>query len=171
MKGTHPKIKLKLATIDLVLEVLGWLSLALLWVLTIVNYPGLPETVPIHFNASGKADGYGSKATILLLPAISTVLYLAMTAINKYPHLFNYGGVKITMVNALFHYTNSTRLFRVLKIKIVLIFTVIVHYTNSMAMGQDSGLGKWLLPFILGMIFIPIVFYIIYTLRNKREEV
>jgi len=31
--------------------------------------PGLPERIPIHWNFAGQVDGYGSRATIWLLPA------------------------------------------------------------------------------------------------------
>jgi uncharacterized membrane protein len=43
------------------LVVLAWGASALL-------YPGLPARVPTHWNIQGKIDGYGSKATIFLLP-------------------------------------------------------------------------------------------------------
>jgi len=33
-------------------------------------FPLLPDTIPTHFNIEGKADGWGSKGTIFLLPSI-----------------------------------------------------------------------------------------------------
>jgi uncharacterized membrane protein len=32
-------------------------------------YPGLPDRIPTHWDIQGQVDGYGSKATIFLLPA------------------------------------------------------------------------------------------------------
>ncbi len=39
------------------------------WLLSV--FQQLPDTIPIHFNAAGEADGYGKKATIWLLPGIA----------------------------------------------------------------------------------------------------
>ena len=36
----------------------------------LVFYPALPETVPIHWGFDGQADGWGSKATILVMAAL-----------------------------------------------------------------------------------------------------
>ena len=48
------------------------------------EYPLLPEIVPIHWNALGKPDGYGSKNTLLwMMPGILIVLYLLMLALPK----------------------------------------------------------------------------------------
>lgn len=42
----------------------------------------LPEEVPIHWNAAGEVDGYGSKSSLLLLPFLLPVLtYFLMTLI------------------------------------------------------------------------------------------
>ena len=62
----RPKLKLELTRIDKVFEFVGWLSIVAIWVLTIANYTSLPDTIPIHYNATGKADGFGGKATISL---------------------------------------------------------------------------------------------------------
>ena len=37
---------------------------------TLYLYPSLPETIPTHFNIEGKADGWGSKGTMFMLPSI-----------------------------------------------------------------------------------------------------
>ncbi len=83
----RPKVKLELTTTDKVFELLGWLSIVAVWILTIKNYNNLPEIIPIHFNGSGQADGFGGKATILTLPIVSTILFIGMTVLNKFPHL------------------------------------------------------------------------------------
>ena len=44
-----PKIKIEFTTTDKVLEVLGWISIIIMWVWTIVNYGKLPDTIPTHY--------------------------------------------------------------------------------------------------------------------------
>jgi uncharacterized membrane protein len=50
-------------------------------------YPSLPITIPIHFNMEGKADGWGSRESIFIGPAIlgfvSFFVYLLMINIHK----------------------------------------------------------------------------------------
>lgn len=38
-----------------------WLIIAATFVFSIIIYPKLPEQVPIHWNAAGEVDGYGSR--------------------------------------------------------------------------------------------------------------
>lgn len=123
-----PIIKLQLTTTDKVFEILGWVSIIAIWVLTITNYANLPGTIPIHYNGAGQADGFGRKDNILTLPVIATVLFVGLTILNKFPQVFNY-PTKITAENALRQYTNVTRLIRYLKFIIVVIFGLIILQT------------------------------------------
>ncbi|HMO40382.1 MAG TPA: DUF1648 domain-containing protein [Saprospiraceae bacterium] len=163
----RPKIKLELSTADKIFEIIGWLLIISLWGLTITNYANLPDTIPIHYNGSGQADGFGRKATILTLPLIATVLFIGLTILNKFPHIFNY-PTNITKDNALRQYTNATRMIRYLKLNIVVIFGLIAFKTIQNANGEAGGLGIWFLPLTMGLIFIPMTYYLIKTLKPKK---
>src|SRR5690349_21517945 len=113
--NTRPRIKINLNRFDKRLEMAGLILLALMWGLAIINYLRSPETVPIHFDSSGNPNGYGSKLTLLFLPLIPTILYLGLTQLNKYPHVFNY-MTQITAENAERQYTIATRMIRILKV-------------------------------------------------------
>jgi len=165
--GERQKLKLELTTFDKILEILGWISILAILALTITNYTNLPDTIPIHYNDAGQADGFGGKATILTLPIIATVLFIGLTILNKFPHIFNY-PTKKTHDNALRQYTNATILIRYLKLIIVVIFGLIAFKTIQNANGETDGLGRWFLPLTLGLIFIPLTYYIIKTLKTKQ---
>lgn len=165
--STRPKRKLELTRIDKTVEMVGWLSIVAIWVLTIANYTSLPETIPIHYNAAGQADGFGGKATIFTLPLIGTFLFVGLTVLNQFPHVFNY-PINITEENAIIEYTKATRLIRYLKLIIVVIFGLIDFKTIQNATGEANGLGIWFLLLILGLIFIPLAFYIITSIREKK---
>jgi uncharacterized membrane protein len=115
----RPRIKLQLNQTDKVLEIIGWISVFGIWALPLINYFDLPEIIPIHFNGAGKADRFGNKTHIFVLPIISTLLFIGLTILNKRPHVFNYPG-QITKENAVHQYTYATRMMRVLKLVIVL---------------------------------------------------
>ena len=163
-------MRLKLSGLDVAMELFGWLILIGLWVLVFINFQGLPETIPIHFNAAGKADGFGNKWNMLTLPIVASVLYIGMTILNKYPHVFNYPTEVLTEENALKNYTMATRLLRVLKLVLVIIFSLIVFRTIQNINGTAEGLGVWFLPLTLGMIFIPMAYYIIKSIKLGKTK-
>ena len=115
-----PKIELQLNQTDKILEIIGWIAVFGIRVLTVANYLELPEIIPTHYNEAGEADGFGNKSNILALPIISTLLFIGLTILNKRPHVFNYPS-EITKENALFQYTNATRMIRFLKIIVMII--------------------------------------------------
>lgn len=162
------KISLHLSTADKTFEILGWVSIFAIWTLTITNYSNLPDTIPTHYNGSGQADGFGGKATILTLPLIATVLFVGMTVLNKFPHVFNY-PTKITVDSAMLQYTNATRMIRYLKFVIVVIFGLITFQTIRHANGQANGLGAWFLPLTLAFVFIPLTFFVIKSIKTIKQ--
>jgi uncharacterized membrane protein len=164
----RPTLKIALTSADKLMETLGWVAVLAIWILTITNYSNLPDTIPTHFNASGEPDGFGGKATILTLPIVSSVLFIGMTILNKYPHLFNY-PIKMTADQALKQYTNATRLVSYLKLSIVVIFGLIVLQTIRKVNSEADGLGEWFLPLTLGLIFIPMGYFIFKSFQINRE--
>lgn len=161
----HPKQVLPFTGSDRVLEFLGWMALVILWCYTFMHYARLPETIPIHFNAGGQADGFGGKPVLLVLPVVATVLFIGMTVLNRYPHLFNY-PVAIDAVNAMTQYTNATRMIRWLKLMIVLVFGLLtMHVVGSV---HGHGLGPWLVPVILALVLLPLAFFLARAFRKGR---
>jgi len=163
----RPKIKLELTTADKTIEIIGWLLIIAVWGLTITNYSNLPDSIPTHYNGAGQADGFGGKATILTLPLIATILFIGMTILNKFPHVFNY-PTNITQDNAFRQYTNATRLIRYLKLIVVFIFGLIAFKTIQNANGEADGLGIWFLPLTMGLIFIPLTYFVIKSFKTKQ---
>jgi len=163
----RPKIDIPLRPTDKILELLGWMAVFGIWILSLVHYAELPETIPIHYNAAGKADGFGDKSTLMVLPIISTFLFIGLTVLNKSPHVFNY-LTEITEENAVHQYTNATRMIRLLKLIIVLIFTLIVYKTIQHVKGNADGIGSWFLPVTFALIFIPLFYFLINA--NKKQK-
>jgi uncharacterized membrane protein len=166
METERPKITLIPSTADKLVELLGWLILLTLWGWTITHYSSLPGTIPTHFNAAGEADGFGSKASIIGLPLIATLLFIGLTVLNRYPHSFNY-PTAITQDNALRLYTLATRMLRYLKLVLVLVFGGIEFMMVQNATGKVAGLGVWFLPLTLVLIFIPLIYFVINSIKEK----
>lgn len=162
----RPKIKLGLTKLDIFFEIIGWAFMLAVWILVIANYSNLPDVIPIHYNIAGEADGFGGKENLLILPLVATVLFIGMTILNRFPHIFNYPTI-ITEDNVLQQYTNMTRIIRYLKFVLVLIFGWIAFRAIQDATGYSEGLGNWFSVLISVAIFIPLVYFIVKSLRIK----
>ncbi|HQW14318.1 MAG TPA: DUF1648 domain-containing protein [Niabella sp.] len=154
--------------LDNKLELTSKIFLFILWGLTIYAFLKLPKTIPTHFNASGQADDYGNKLTLLILPIIATVIYFGLTKLNKYPHIFNY-LTKITEDNAKKQYTIATRMLRFLKLAVLIIFSLIILFTYLTTIGVTNGLGFWFLPFTLVLFLLPTIIGITQSFKKKNN--
>ena len=163
----RPKIKLTLSTLDNTLELTSKLFLVFMWSLTLYIFIKLPTIIPIHFNALGKADNYGNKISLLILPLIATIIYFAITQLNKQPHILNY-MTTITKENAQKEYTSATRFLRFLKLVILLIFSLIILFTYLTSSSVADGLGFWFLPITFGLLLIPTVISISQSFKKKN---
>lgn len=162
----QPKIKPEKTKNDFVLETAAVVILIAIWGMAAYALTVLPETFPVHFDLSGRPDGYGGKGSLLILPATALFLYAGMTILNRYPHVFNY-PVKLTAENALRQYTNATRAIRVLKLIVMLVFFLIAYFQVQSALTFSSGIGIWLLPLILLLVYLPLGYFIIKAFRKK----
>jgi uncharacterized membrane protein len=160
-------IKPGLSQIDKSLESISLVLLLIMLGLTVYSFIKSPAIVPSHFNASGHPDHYGNRTTILFLPILGIVLYLGLTWINKYPHLFNY-IVTITRDNAERQYTLATRMIRFLKLVILIIVTLVILFTYLTAAGITNGLGTWFLPFVLVLTLIPTIILLTQSFKNRK---
>lgn len=158
----RPKLKLQSTPTDKFLEISGWSVLLTTWIMVILNYGDLPDTIPIHYNAEGVIDGYGNKSFIWKLPLISSLLFIGMTILNMFPHIFNY-LTEITEKNALNQYTIATRMMRYFKFIIAVLFGFLVFKTVQ----TTDGLGCYFTPLVLVLIFIPMIYYIYALIRNR----
>lgn len=136
----RPKLKIELTTFDKIIEILGWIFIIAMWSMTIISNNQLPDVIPTHFNLKGEVNGYGEKWMILLLASITTILFLAMSYLNKFPHRFNYLTV-ITKDNALRQYTIATRVIRFLKILMVAIFLLTTYQTIKQSNKNTDDMG------------------------------
>ena len=163
---TRPKIDLEKDAFDWVIEILGFLLLGALIIFPLYLYKTLPERISIHYNALGEADSFSSKNTIWILPAIGVVMFVGLTILNRFPHIFNY-PTEITEKNAASQYHNATKLIRVLNLLIVGTFFYISIQTMLGARNEDIGLGSWFLPVFFVAILAPVICYIYRAIKTK----
>lgn len=163
----RPKINITLSPSDKFAELLCLSLLLLLWAGTIGFYNKLPHEIPVHFNAAMEPDRYGKKVSIFALPAIATFLYLGLTILNRFPHIYNY-NVNVTPQNARALYTAATRYLRWVKLIVVAIFCAIVFITFRTSINASGGVGGWFIPLAAGLLSAPLLFFIFSSSASRK---
>ena len=168
----QPKLPISKNKIDYLMESIAFLMLIYTWVISINSYKDLPSVIPIHYDVFGKADNYGSKSNIWILPIITTIIVIGFYFLNKIPHKYNY-IVKITEENAQRQYKMSTRLIRFLQLDISILFSYINYKEISGAKQLNSSLDWWFLPLLLSTIFVPTIYMIVSTssMQSKKSKI
>jgi len=131
-----------------------------------MQWTHLPSRLPIHFNAKGEADRWGSRWILLTIPAFSLLLYIGLAKLSRYPHLYNY-PVEITEQNAESQYVMARQLICWIKLEVVMMFGYFEWSTIRVAQDPSSGMGTWLLPIIFFVLFGTIAIYFIRALKGK----
>lgn len=166
--GKHPKIKVRAGKLEIVLNVLSILLIFAMLIYAFVIYAQLPDTIPTHYNVHGEADGWGSRASIFLLPIITILIFIPMYFLSRVPHVFNY-TIKITEENAPRIYPIARLMMATFNFSMVLLFAFLEWETVQTINGQ-SLIGPWFAFFV---IFYPLILFgifIIWMGKKAREE-
>jgi uncharacterized membrane protein len=164
----RPRLKLKLSVHDYAVEFLGLSFMIILILIPVIYYNQLPERIAVHFNAAGIPDGYGSRSALFILPATGLFVYVLLTVLAGFPHIYNF-PVTITPENAEVQYRLATRLLRVLKTVILILFSFISWMTIRTAAGIAGGLGKAFLPVFFILTFGVVIIYLVQSMNNRHH--
>ena len=104
------------------------------------NWSALPADVPIHFNAAGEVDSWGSRWLIFFLPTIAIALYIFMEVIEKRPHTHNYPA-RLTEQNAAPFYKESRQAMNLTKNIATSMLAYIGIRSVLVALEKVQGLG------------------------------
>lgn len=148
----RPKIKMPYTGPEKLLQAGAVFLLLSLVVLTVSAAVSLPARIPTHFGFDGSPDGWGGKESLMLLPVLSVVFYVGLTALERAPWLYNY-PVEITEKNAPDQYRLGRRMIEWMKLVILAIYSYLQWQTIEGAKGVSGGLGAWFLPVVLVALF------------------
>lgn len=124
--------------------------LIVLWGFTTIHFKDLPPQIPIHFNATGTADGFATRIHIWGLPLIATALFTLLKRLQK--------RQKIQPV--------ELQLLQWMQFLITAIFCYIQLQTFLVALNRSEGLGSWFLPVTMIGFMLPVVWVIIQQQRS-----
>src|SRR5699024_2302230 len=110
-----------------------------------------------------EVDRWGSKWEMIIMPIIAFIMWVSMTVLERYPHVYNYP--KLTKETVVAQYMNARLMLNVLKNIIVLLFVYVTWKDIQVALGNSEAIGQWFLPFFFIVIFGPMIFFIVRSLR------
>ncbi len=165
-KSKQPKIDLPTDPTNTWFRIATLATVVGMFAFAAISFPDLPERIPIHFNAKGEADGFGSKNTIWFLPVLTAVMAAILNFVSTIPHIYNYPS-KITEENAPRQYAIASRMMVSLNFFIAVIFAYILWGTIQKATDQGSGLGSWFLITTLVVLGMLLLYFTLQMTKNK----
>ncbi len=166
MNTQRPRTEIEPTPIDRALDTLAMMGLLYMVVITVIYYPQLPATIPTHFNFAGRADDWGPKSTLLLLPVMNVVMYIAFSIIVRFPHTYNY-PVKITAENAEKQYRIGISIIRWLKMEIVCFFAFLTQQIIVAVQTKTMSMRPWVPLLFVAAILITTAVHIVLAYRAK----
>ncbi|WP_203332893.1 DUF1648 domain-containing protein [Planococcus beigongshangi] len=159
----QPRIKLPKSGFAKFLDFLTIMLFLAVLIYLIIEFPGLPDRVPGHYDASGTVDRWGSKMELLILPIVAIGLWIMMTAVEKFPHTFNYMNMREDNIEA--QYRNGQLMINVLKNESVLLFAYLIFQGIRVAAGEAEGLSNFFMPIFLVVIFGSMIIFMVRMFR------
>jgi uncharacterized membrane protein len=114
------------------------LLIAAPFIFTAIQYSGLPDTIPVHFGADGKADGFGPKSSIWIHTSLLSVIGLGVYLLIGNLHKID--PKKSAQVSAETFKNLAT---------VILLFLTVINLSVSLSMSNQSldlGLERIVLP-------------------------
>lgn len=127
------------------------------WIYLLYHFASLPNIIPIHFDGQGKANGFGNKYTLILLPFIHSIISIGLWWMVQHPHQLNY-PITITNENANKKYAQTIFILDVIHIGITILFIAITVYTVRYILQLPFFPIQHILSFALLIVCIPLFF-------------
>lgn len=169
MNSSRPVIKITITLFDKAFEITGLIMLLMLWFQVVTSYSTLPGNIPIHFNFSGTADNFGSKQMLFTLPILGTLIFTLLSWLNRRPHNYNY-ATTITDENALSQYTIATKMIRMLKLSVLILFNILVYGVIQTSMSVSKGLGIEVFLLTLVLILGPVAYFLWKSITSTKKQ-
>ena len=162
----RPKIKLPDRWYERLLRAVSAAAVLVLIGLTVYAMIRLPARIPTHFGGDGRADGWGGKGALWLLPTLGLAFFIGLRILEQFPWAYNY-PVEITEENAAHQYRLGRFLIEWLNLTLVGTFLYLQWQTYRVAMNQSAGLGMWFLPVSMLAVFGGLGFCIYRMVRGQ----
>lgn len=128
-------------------------------------WSSVPPKIPTHFNWSGNPDSWGTKGAVPLMLYVTLFIFIVMSFLSRFPKAINF-PIPVNEDKAKSHLQLRFSLILWTKAELILFTSYIGIQGIRVALGQAAGLGSWLIPIILMVLFATIVVFI-YRVNKK----
>ena len=151
---------------DWLVEAIAAIALLATPILIFFVMDDLPDTIPLHFDTSGIANGIHDKALLWILSSPALVFYILLTVLAINPSWLKY-PVEITKENRLEQYANAVSMLRKVKCMLEVLVFYLTLGTIRIALGVQTRLSSMLLPVAIGvtLAIVGLYFFKAYKLR------
>lgn len=152
------------------LETISLAGLALIAWITWQAFNGpnpLPDRIPVHFDAAGNANGWGSPSTLILLPVVAAGIYLLITLISLLPTRIR-SAVKLTAESRAKIDTLTHQMLAWIKAEMVGLFLCIQWFMLAGIKEGSNRIPATLPPVFMVLIFATVAWHLVAVFRAMR---
>ncbi|MGO9777204.1 MAG: DUF1648 domain-containing protein [Terracidiphilus sp.] len=129
----------------------------------------LPDRIPIHFDNAGHPNNWGSPTSFIFLPILSLALFLFLTAIARFPSMFNY-PVEMTEANRDRLQSLTIDLLAWIRTEIVCTFALAQWMASHLARHPEPATYSVILIAPVCMLLATVAWYIVAMLKAGRVQ-
>ncbi|WP_152657424.1 DUF1648 domain-containing protein [Oceanobacillus sp. CFH 90083] len=167
MENNPPILKLRMTLIEKLFNVFGILSFSGIMLFIILTWSSIPKRIPGHYNFAGEVTRWGGREELFILLGIGLLLWIVMTVMERFPHLYNYRN--LTEANVEGQYINSRMLVNFLKNEIAILFSFTIWNSIRVARGFPSYMNTWALVIIILILIGTMTFFIARSAQLKKD--
>lgn len=129
------------------------------------------EAFPMHYNAAGEVDGWGTRSALWIFGGVALAVCLLLTIGERFYKKFNY-PVRVTEKNREWLWRLAVRMFRVVKMVIMLFFTYIQYAGIWVALGHGGGIGRHMSTVFMAVLFVVVLGFVgkMYAIRKGEGD-
>lgn len=161
----RPKLKMPRTFLENILDITAIVLFIASSANLIMQWSSMPRTVPTHFNGTGEPDGWGSKNHLWILLIVGFMMWVLLTILEKFPHVYNY--LFLTDENVDRQYKNARLMLNVIKNEVLFFFVYMSWISGEIANGKNESLSMWDLPIFIIILTASIAFFIVRSIKLK----
>jgi hypothetical protein len=148
--------------VEIILEVISISALLLFLIVTFLLWPSVPQRI----SWSGLPDSWGSKGMFPIMLYVTLFIFILLSIISRFPRAINF-PIQINEDKSKLHLQLRFSMILWLKAELVLFISYIGLQGIRVALGQSEGLGSYLTPILLVVLFGTIAIFIYRAYKLK----
>ncbi len=159
-------IKPHYTKVEIILEIISISALLTFLIITFFIWPSVPQRIPTHFGWSGLPNIWGSKGMFPTMLYVTLFFFILLSILSRFPRAINF-PIPISEEKSQSHLQLRFSLILWLKAELMLFTSYIGIQGIRVALGQSEGLGSYLTPIFLVILFSTIAIFIYRAYKLK----